>query len=270
MYLDGNLLTGEIPVEIGNLTNLVTLNLHSNQLTGEIPHELGNLTNLQYLFLDFNNFNGEIPIEIWNNINLYYLFLDNNQLTGEISSEIGNLTNLNRLHLDNNQLTGEIPSEIGNLTNLGEFGLSGNQLTGEIPIEICNQGDSSPFLSNNQLCPPYPECLTEESIGYQDTTNCSSMSISDLSLPTQYTLHQPFPNPFNPTTSISFSIPEQSQTSLQVYDIKGNLISTLLNQTMNVGHHQIEWNGENLSSGTYFIRINSGDFSDVKKVVLVK
>ncbi|SVC08204.1 uncharacterized protein METZ01_LOCUS261058 [marine metagenome] len=39
---------------------------------------------------------------------------------------------------------------------------------------------------------------------------------------------------------------------------------------MNVGHHQIEWNGENLSSGTYFIRINSGEFSDVKKVVLVK
>jgi hypothetical protein len=125
------------------------------------------------------------------------------------------------------------------------------------------------YINNNQLCPPYPSCI-EDYVGEQDTTNCPPLSISELTIPIQYTLHQPFPNPFNPTTSISFSIPEQSQTSLKVYDIKGNLISTLLNQTLNVGHHQIEWNGENLSSGTYFIRINSGEFSDVKKVVLVK
>ena len=96
-----------------------------------------------------------------------------------------------------------------------------------------------------------------------------NLSNNNLNLIT-FKLHNPYPSPFTPTTSISFSIPEQSQTSLKVYDIKGNLISTLLNQTMNVGHHQIEWNGENLSSGTYFIRINSGEFSDVKKVVLVK
>ena len=181
-----------------------------------------------------------------------------------------NIEETTELDLSYSGLSGEIPQEIGNLTNLTELRLYGNQLIGEIPVEICNQGDSSPLLYNNQLCPPYPDCLSEDDIGYQDTTNCSSMSISELTLPIQYTLNQPFPNPFNPTTSISFSIPEQSQTSLKVYDIKGNLISTLLNQTMNVGHHQIEWNGENLSSGTYFIRINSGEFSDVKKVVLVK
>ena len=100
------------------------------------------------------------------------LSLDRNQLSGEIPISIGNLTLLENLWLDRNPLSGEIPSEIGNLTNLEGLYLNDNQLTGEIPSEICNQGDSSPSLTNNQLCPPYPECLSEWSIGEQDTSEC--------------------------------------------------------------------------------------------------
>jgi len=100
------------------------------------------------------------------------LDLRNNELTGPIPPEIGYLTNLTYLNLKNNQLTGSIPPEIGNLTNLYNLILSNNQLTGIIPDEICNQGDSSPSLQNNQLCPPYPSCI-EDSIGEQDTTNCN-------------------------------------------------------------------------------------------------
>ncbi|SVB75962.1 uncharacterized protein METZ01_LOCUS228816, partial [marine metagenome] len=99
--------------------------------------------------------------------NLIGLDLPGNQLTGPIPSEIGNLINLTTLALSSNQLTGSIPPEIGNLTNLGWLGLGDNQLTGIIPDEICNQGDSSPSLSNNQLCPPYPSCI-EDYVGEQD------------------------------------------------------------------------------------------------------
>jgi len=100
------------------------------------------------------------------------LNLSCNQLTGSIPPEIGNLTNLKYLYLDDNELTGSIPSEIGNLTNLTGFYLQDNQLSGIIPDEICNQGDSSPGLSNNQLCPPYPTCV-EDYVAEQDTTNCN-------------------------------------------------------------------------------------------------
>jgi Leucine-rich repeat (LRR) protein len=195
LYLHYNQLTGSIPPEIGNLTNLTELFLRSNELTGSIPSEIGNLTNLTSLMLDDNQLTGSIPPEIWNLTNLGSLYLSDNQLTGEIPSEIGqltnlwsfgvsnnqlsgsippeiwNLTNLGLLYLSDNQLTGEIPSEIGQLTNLWSFGVSNNQLSGIIPEEICNIGDSTPSLSNNQFCPPYPSCV-EDYVGNQDTSGC--------------------------------------------------------------------------------------------------
>ena len=194
LNLNYNSITGSIPLEIGNLTNLDSLNLNENQLIGSIPSQIGNLTNLEYLGLYDNQFTGPIPPEIGNLTNLEYLILYSNdltsipleignltnlkilklqynQLTGSIPPEIGNLTNLEVLSLRDNQLTGSIPSEIGNLTNLTLLSLSNNQLTGIIPDEICNQGDSSPSLFNNQLCPPYPSCI-EDYVGEQDTSNC--------------------------------------------------------------------------------------------------
>ena len=54
--------------------------------------------------------------------------------------------------------------------------LNDNLLFGQIPVEICNQGDSSPDLENNYLCPPYPECLNEDDIGYQDVSECNECS----------------------------------------------------------------------------------------------
>ena len=155
LQLSWNGLTGEIPPEIGNLLNLDGIDLHSNQFAGEIPSTVGNLTNLTYL-----NFS-------------------NNELTGSIPPEIGNLPNLGWLDLSFNQLTGSIPPEIGNLSNLNRLGLYYNQLSEEIPEVICNlvENDCSILLYNNLLCPPYPECLTEEDIGYQDTTNCGQNNI---------------------------------------------------------------------------------------------
>ena len=136
LFLNSNQLTGEIPAWLGSLTNLDGLSLNDNQLTGEIPAELGNLSNLTELFLNSNQLTGEIPAELGNLSNLTELFLNSNQLTGEIPAELGSLTNLERLLLTNNQLTGEIPAELGSLNSLEDLSLDRNQLTGEIPAEL--------------------------------------------------------------------------------------------------------------------------------------
>ena len=134
--LSNSNLSGEIPPEIGDLTNLTELLLQYNHLSGSIPPEIGNLTNLQYLWLHFNQFTGSIPSEIGNLTSLISLKIGDNQLTGSIPPELWNLTNLDFLAFHNNQLTGEISSEIGNLTNLVVIWLSENFFTGSIPSEI--------------------------------------------------------------------------------------------------------------------------------------
>ena len=161
-----------IPPEIGQLINLTTLDLYNKKLLGVIPVEIGDIVNLRKIQLGNNQLSGEIPQEIGNLSNLTELYLYGNDLTGEIPLTIWNMTNLNSLYLDNNQLTGEIPLIVENLINLYSLDLEDNQLTGEIPQEICNQGDNSPSLSNNQFCPPYPTCLTQNDVGVQDTSNC--------------------------------------------------------------------------------------------------
>ena len=151
-------------------------------LSGEIPSEIGDLTNLTNLDLGGNQLFGKIPPDICNLTNLTELELGGNQLMEGIPSCIGNLTNLTFLHLEYNQLSGEIPSEIGDLTNLVWLNFIHNQLSGQIPSSICNldMNWSNPDNFNiyyNQLCPPYPSCV-EDYVGEQDTTNCGQGNVT--------------------------------------------------------------------------------------------
>ena len=135
--------------ECYNIEETTNLNLSNSGLTGEIPVEIGQLTSLTSLSLYTNELTGEIPVEI------------------------GNLTNMHDLYLHDNQLSGEIPSELGNLTNLSYLYLYSNELIGLIPISFCSLPDDIVLLfSDNYLCPVYPKCLSDGSIGEQDTSEC--------------------------------------------------------------------------------------------------
>ena len=141
VYIDlsNNRLSGNIPPELGNLSNLEGLELNSNQLNGSIPTELGNLSNLEVLKLSYNELNGSIPTELGNLSNLEVLELSYNELNGSIPTELGNLINLTHLNLFNNKfLVGSIPLELGNLINLTDLNIGSNQLTGGIPPELGN------------------------------------------------------------------------------------------------------------------------------------
>ena len=117
-----------------NTIELILWGGNGPQLTGSIPPEIGNLTNLTYLNLGYNQLTGEIPPEIKNLKNLTSLRLDQNQFTGSIPPEIKKLTNLTSLELQNNQLTGKIPESICNLVeNNCYINISNNQLCPPYP-----------------------------------------------------------------------------------------------------------------------------------------
>ena len=133
LYLDGNQLSGEIPPELGGLMYLSGLYMSGNRLSGEIPSEFGDFENLTELYLDGNRLNGEIPSELGRLWGLRHLNLSNNLLSGEIPPELGDLENLRGLGLANNRLIGEMPPELGVILNLRHMDLSGNRLTGCVP-----------------------------------------------------------------------------------------------------------------------------------------
>ena len=93
---------------------------------------------------------------------------------------------------------------------------------------------------------------------------------SDNILPLEYKLEQNHPNPFNPTTTISYSIPMQGNVIIKVYDIRGNEIKILVNETQAAGSYNISFDASNLSSGLYFYSIRSGNFTSTKKMMLLK
>ena len=99
---------------------------------------------------------------------------------------------------------------------------------------------------------------------------CTSLNNSEIVYPITYNLSNPYPNPFNPTTTISFSIPQTDMVSLNVYDITGKLVTTLINEQLNIGYHSIVWDGTNQSSGMYLVRMESGSYIKTQKLLLLK
>jgi len=380
LYLYGNQFTGSIPAEIGNLINLGKLHLNNNQFTGLIPETICNIDMSfynpysfdisgnqllppypdcvaefvgyqysedcasNYLFdgicteqsdldvlqkfidnssetinmeMDDNNngiiepielgtqhwwdgrltelncnydlaneftlsdlgLSGEIPQEIGTLDSLEFLWLEDNQLTGPIPSEIGNLSKLKYLIMHHNQLSDSIPSEIGNLSNLEILKLDNNQLTGYIPESICdlnivfnwqnNLFGENFAVYNNQICPPYPDCV-DAYVGLQNTTNCELASDTFNPIPLDYSLYDPYPNPFNAQTTIQITLPIKDVMIVKVYDVNGSELKTLVHSIFDSGTHTIKWDAGDLPSGIYFIRMQTRHFAGTKKVSLIK
>lgn len=89
-------------------------------------------------------------------------------------------------------------------------------------------------------------------------------------IPERITLSQNYPNPFNAFTLIKYKLPRQTQVAINIYDILGHKVNTLLNQQQQAGYHQVVWNAENFSSGMYFYKLQAGDYIETKKMMLLK
>ena len=150
--LSANELSGSLPAELGRLSGLEFLNLHENAMAGPLPPEIGALSKLVQLSLHTNQFSGPIPKEIGSLSNLEFLELGGNKFTGLVPAEFGNLTSLTYLVIHSSVLMGPLPSELGKLKQLRQLYLFSNAITGRIPSELGQLSNLEVLdLSFNQL-----------------------------------------------------------------------------------------------------------------------
>ena len=110
---------------------------------------------------------------------------------------------------------------------------------------------------------------------YSDVVEATVLSIVDELIPEVFAVHQNYPNPFNPTTQIRYDLPEDAKGNITIYDIMGRQVKTLVNGLQTAGYKSIQWDATNdknhpVSAGLYLYMIQAGEFSQTKKMILLK
>ena len=117
------------------------------------------------------------------------------------------------------------------------------------------------------------DVIVSSSNGYEIVTDMKRYGpgVSEISLPDRPTIQELYPNPFNPSLTISFSVPTETEVTVTVYSMLGEVVATLLdNAYKRSGFHHLKWNAAGYPSGMYFIKVQTPSYIDTKKALLIK
>ena len=136
-------------------------------------------------------------------------------------------------------------------------------------------GDYFDMISDNEgVSLAWAGTFNGEEDVYYSRINQTPVSVSNgqkgNQLPENFSLSQNYPNPFNPSTTIKYQLPQAEFVSLKVFDVLGDEIATLVKEEKSSGSYDVEFKAENLPSGTYFYKLQAGNFVETKKMVLIK
>ena len=260
-----------------------------NDTIFSLPESIGNWTGLSGLYLEWNRISS-LPSSFENLKELRSLYISNNILEGVIEN-LDSLSNLKYLDLGYNKIN-ELPISICSLTELQYLWLFNNNLS-SLPECMCDMNidwssdDSAwfPFfaIGGNSLCENIPECISNSenfnisldqfyySFQIDSPQECDFASINDLgNIPYEIKIENPYPNPFNPKTSIRIDLKKSGMVDILIYDLKGSLIQILNDQKLDAGEHTFNWDAGNYSNGVYLMKINTTKKTFVKKVILMK
>ena len=130
------------------------------------------------------------------------------------------------------------------------------------------KSNSYSFIDKNISTGEYQYRLKQ--IDYDGSFKYSNVVEVNVLIPTKFSLEQNYPNPFNPSTTIQYSIPESENVKLSIYNTIGEEVSKLVNGYKEAGTYKVNFNASKLSSGIYYYKIIAGNFSSVKKMILLK
>ncbi|WKZ68774.1 MAG: T9SS type A sorting domain-containing protein [Melioribacteraceae bacterium] len=145
------------------------------------------------------------------------------------------------------------------------------ELMWKIPLDG-NEFDNSPAIGSDGTL----YIGTHQSSSFQDHKNSliairdEPSSVEENELPKEFRLEQNYPNPFNPSTKIKYQLPQASYVTIKIYDMLGREIKVLTQKHLQAGNYELTFDGSDLASGTYIYRITAGDFTDSKKLLLLK
>lgn len=153
---------------------------------------------------------------------------------------------------------------------VGNYIVSLNAVSYPIRIRLENFSDEVYRISDGVGGQIYEDLIRNGEEKEVNVKGLNALTLQKVIIPANYELSQNYPNPFNPSTIIKFGLPENSKVLLEVYNVLGEKVATLINAELKAGYHSITFDARNLTSGVYFYRIETSKFNDVKKMILVK
>lgn len=148
--------------------------------------------------------------------------------------------------------------------------ITGNRTVDVADLAIVDNNAFNYVTAKRPAGSDLPELGANKSSRSSKLSNSSKSGEPEIEIPKNFELKDSYPNPFNPTTKINYELPLPNYVTLKIYDIAGKEVATLVNTKQNAGRYTVEFNGSNLSSGTYFYKIVAGEFTQVKRMILVK
>ncbi len=156
-----------------------------------------------------------------------------------------------------------------------------NEGTASVPNFVFQTNEYKGIFNHQNSCPEFADIDNDNDLDlflgnvkggifYFQNDEFSGISENGTSIPDEIILHQNYPNPYNPVTKINYELRITNYVSLKVYDILGNEVFVLVNEKQNAGSYEVGFDGSNLSSGVYFYRLQTSNFSETKKMTLIK
>ncbi|XP_019079273.1 probable LRR receptor-like serine/threonine-protein kinase At1g56140 isoform X2 [Vitis vinifera] len=219
-----NALSGELPKELGQLTDLRSIAFGTNNFSGSLPSELGNLVKLEQLYFDSSGLSGDIPSTFANLQSLTTVWASDNELTGNIPDFIGNWSKLTVLRLQGNSFEGSIPSSFSNLTSLTDLRISDISNGSSSSLEFIKdmKSLSTLIIRNNNISDAIPSnigeygSLTQLDLSFNNLSGQLPESLFNLSQLTYL---------FLGNNQLTGSLPSQKSTSLLNIDLSYNGLS---------------------------------------------